>query len=367
MGTLLLTISEVSLQWSHSNMSFDSLTGTDNTSNPTNPNNVVKRRSSRVEDARNLRPSNREEMAVLQEALTPTRRAYIKLCGQFTPTALLSESYATQLAIIQKSFEKTWTESYKDVIPPQLPALSAWKGNILALSGSACKQRSTSVIRRFDIQARGELEAIVQRLRDKGQGPFWEAGNDTPAIRAGNRRVQGANAHCLNNRDAVFENRPSFACASDAQKWCLARLHYYWDLKRKDPNGSTGTVAPRALEDPTAAAIMFVERVLDERDEEFFAWLRTTGIRVLGAHWKQIDVKEFNEWIAPIAFASAVYSTFPDSPEKDAFDNPGADDPAPVTNHSRVFDTASFSQSQAIRGSDVFMGAEGGLKNFRER
>lgn len=305
-------------------------------------------------------------MAVLQEALTPTRRAYIKLCGQFPPEAVLSESYAMQLALIQQSFEKTWTESYKDVVPPQLPALSAWKGGILALSGSISRQRSTSVIRRFDIQARKELEAIVHRLREKGQGPFWEPGNDTPAVKAVNRRVQGANAHCLNNRDAVFENRPSFAGASDAQKWCLARLHYYWDLKRKDPKASNGIVAPRALENPTDAAAIFVDRIISVRDEEFFTWLRTTGVKIWEAHWKQLDPKEFNEWIAPILFATAVYRTFPDSAEKDALIKPGADGPTPVANHSQVFDSASYSQGQAIRGSDVFMGAEGTLKRFRE-
>lgn len=315
-----------------------------------------------------MRPSNREEMAVLQEALAPSRRAYIKLCGQFPPTALLSESYASQLAIIQQSFEKTWTESYKDVVPPQLPALSAWKGGILALSGCTSRQRSTSIIRHFDIRARKEIEAIVQQLCDKGQGPFWEPGNDTPTVKAVNRRVQGANAHCLNDRNAVFENRPSFACASDAQKWCLARLHYYWDLKRKDPYASTDIVAPRALENPIDAATTFVERVLDERDQEFFTWLRTKGTKIWEAHWRQFELEEFNEWIAPITFASAVYPTFPDSAEKKAFVKSGADGPTAVANHSQVFQSAKFSQSQAISlgGSDVFMGAEGGLKRFRE-
>lgn len=304
-------------------------------------------------------------MAILQEALTPTRRAYIKLCGQFAPTALLTESYATQLAMIEESFEKTWAESYKDVAPPQLPVLSVWEGGILALSGSTSRKRSTSIIRCFDIRARGELEAIIQQLRDQNQGPFWEPGNDTPAVKAVNRRVQGANSHCLNTREAVFENRPSFACASDAQKWCLARLHYYWDLKRKDPNPSTGTVAPRALENSIDAATIFVEKVINERDQEFFVWLRTTGIRIWAAHWKRFDLEEFNEWIAPIAFATTV--TLPDPPEKNSFAQSGETDSTAVTNHPPVFESASFFQSQAIRGSDVFMGAEGGLRRFRER
>lgn len=313
-----------------------------------------------------MRPSNREEIAVLQEALTPTRRAYVKLCGQFTPAALPSASYATQLAIIQLSFEKTWTESYKDVVPPKLPALSAWKGGILALSGCTRRQRSTSFIRRLDIQASKTVETIIHQLRDKGQGPFWEPGNDTPTVKAVNRRVQGTNAHCLNDRNSVFENRPSFACASDAQKWCLARLHYYWDLKRKDPDASTDVVAPRALENPIDAGTLFVERVFDERAQEFFAWLHTHGTQIWEAHWRQFELEEFNEWIAPIMYASAVYLTFPDSPDREAFVQSGADGPTAVANHAQIFQSAKFFQSQAIQGSDVFMGAEAGLKRFRE-
>ena len=329
---------------------------------PINPDKILKRSANKIEEVRTIRPSNREEISAIQEALAPTRRAYVKLCGRLAPTASLSESYSAQLAHIQKAFDQTWTQFYKDIVPPKLPALHAWKGGVSGLYTR--RKRSASVIRRFDVEVKRKLETIVQRLQDKGQGPFWELSNQLPAVKAINRRVQNANAHCLNKRHAFFVNRPSLANATEAQKWCLVRLHQSWKQKGGIPSAPTTVpsgIGLRHTNDTSEAGGTIVEGILEDRPDQFITWLQGSGMKVWEAHWQHMTRREYGEWIAPIDFAASLYDTFPDVPEKVGFTRVGADGSPPITNHHWNFGSAASLRREAIRGENVFMGGEDGM------
>lgn len=332
---------------------------------------VTKTSSHKARDIRNKRPTTREEIAVLQEALAPIRRAYIKLSGNLAPSTNLWDSYAMQVTALQRTFEQVWTQVYDDVPPPQLPSLSSWKGGILGLTSSGSRSGGMSVIRRFDADSYEKLDTSVQSLRDKCEGPFSTWGDQAPATRAVSRRNQGANMFCLNHRRAFFTNRPALTNATEAQKWCLSRLRQSWKEKRQDanPTMTTSSLLPKPTDishgapialTPTDPACVppdpagdLVEKALCKEPDEFYAWLHTTGRNLWAAHWQHMTPKEFCELIAPIAFTATVYDDFPKLSEPVDQVEPGSSSISPDFRRRGEIVQNIISKGRASRRQDV--------------
>ena len=320
---------------------------------------MMETNSEEVEDVRTQRPSTRQEIAVLQEALAPTRRAYVKLSGHLTPTALLSESYSVQHAVIQKAFEQMWTQSYRDVVPPKLPSLQPWKGGILGLLACDEGHRAMTMIRYFDVTSRKWVEATIQRHRERTEGPFWGPGNQVLPVRAVSRRVQRANAHHLNQRGNFFSHRPSLTNATEAQKWCLNRLYQSWKQKTRN-SAPMAYMGPKSAQKACGEIDAWIEKVRRRRPDKFYTWLRTTGVRVWEAHWQHMTQEEYSQLIAPIVFATS-RSDIPAAvlERSGPVKKPGAERLTLIRARQCNIDRAAAMRSEAIRGKDVFIGAKG--------
>ena len=315
--------------------------------------------SEESEDVRTRRPSTRQEIAVLQEALAPTRRAYVKLSGHLTPTALLSESYSVQHAVIQKAFEQMWTQSYKDVVPPKLPSLQPWEGGILGLLSYNEGHRGMTMIRYFDVTSRKWVEATIERHRERNEGPFCEPGNQVLPVRAVSRRVQRANAHYLNKRGDFFSHRPSLTNATEAQKWCLNRLHQSWKKRIRNSAPMVAYMGSKSAQKPCGEIDACIEKVRRRRPDKFYTWLRSTGVRVWEAHWQHMTEEEYGQLIAPIVFATSRSDIPAAVPERsDPVKKPQAERSTSIRAHHCNLDRAAAMRSEAIRGKDLFIGAE---------
>ena len=228
----------------------------------------------------------------------------------------------------------------------------------MRLTSRADRTGKASMLRQFDAYASEKLDIHLQRLRDNASGPFSKSTNETPSVKANSRRIQGANAHCLNERRPFFVNRPSLTNADEAQKWCLTRLYSSWRQSSRDDDTSTApSIPPRPVETAHNVSSSFIEKAFHSRPIAFSEWLPKTGLSVWRVHWNHMSPEEYIKLIAPAVWAASVYDASEDL--DDTNDLVNSDSHKPL----RSFDCPDHIEelvrrSQAVRGEDVFMGWE---------
>ena len=324
---------------------------------------ITKRRAIKARDVRALRPSNMTDVSALSEILAPTRRAFVKLCGQLPPPASTWDSYNQQFFMLRKVFRKNWSRLYKDVASPDLPYAAKWGCSILDVYQH--QQRSSTVLRAFEASESAKLDETIKRLRDTKQGPFSKEGKPKVLPDLISRRIINANKFCLNERTSIFERRPTFKGVHESQKWCLRRLHGIWKLKAQGITKVTSI--DNAAKSPSddekkfeTVVISIVEKYLDQYRD----WLAKYGQQIWQVAWKEeITGREFTRWLAPTLYVISHHGTL--MREKMSGRCTGSDGNDRLTAMKYGQDSQAFEQVQdapffrAIKGSNAFMGWNG--------
>lgn len=325
-----------------------------------------------TEDFGNKRPTSRDEVATLQELLGPSRRFFTKVCGRLAPTTPLSQSYRTQIAKLEDAFRQKWVQSYGDLYTPKFPVLGPQRCTIMGLKAPT---GSVPPILQFDAEVDSHI-AIVVRYCARSQMAFFEPGSQIPTMGISNR-VQKANAHCLFRRRQLFKERPSFANATVAQKYCLSIMHAEW-MRNKDGIETEAVVFPPSSQQPEEVGHPYVNRLLRDRADDYFKWVRTFGrdLYRMGkcavdcpcqydansnccVDWQtEMTWQEFGEWIAPIAFATSVYdlehALKSRIPVQQGFLGPVAEASGVVAHPMKDIDPVAFTRSDTLKGIDRF-------------
>ena len=213
-------------------------------------------------DPRQQMPSSWDEVYLLQEALQPSIRSFTSITARLPPVVAGSPwlSYASQLDILQRESDRSWSADRRPGASPRLAELAAWRGGISTVGKAG-----------FSITEEMTEEFMHAKLRDF-------------------RHRDGLLGwHQANSVQKEYDKFQSILLAADARR------------ERLRAQAVEGTGQQDASEHTTS----ILDNIVARDPERYLAWLSTMGYFYFTTDHHNpytLSWEEWCEWKAPRSF-----------------------------------------------------------------